>query len=439
MIARGVVVLVAILLASCSNVYPIAKRDPWFATEHDLAAKAALLHDETMKLVTPAGLLLYRAHEPLDDRENYLKSHDLADAPAWQGYLLAALAFEEAVIGRDRDPEILRLARGLATFYDVTGVPGLFARSMTPEYDGPRKAWMHTPEARPTKHWRQGPTGRWFRTGLAKGHFVLACFGLGIPLALERRGDIELRAETHDALIETLVPAVRRFIANDFRLCDFDGAPTEYGNLRPQWLNTFNSVVALSVLASAAPYDERIAETYEEKLDAWTSGAWTLDVLGRLIRSVGHRWIGKPSYSDMQLIALGATAFLLQEDRREYRRYARNALTGLWHFVEQERNAPFTICYAALVRNREGTARIEEIIEDLHDFPISKRPSTSGRESTGSVQPLSNRPISTNYWKSSPFRVVRKPVGPPNGIVYGGQDYLLAYWMGRYFGLVPAH
>ncbi|MBN2491634.1 MAG: hypothetical protein JXQ29_12365 [Planctomycetes bacterium] len=426
-------------LGACGSLPPTAPRAPWFETEPDLAAKAERISADTLARVDPAGLLLYHAWDPLTDPLNQLRSHDLADAPAWQGYLLAAVAFEEAVSGADRDAEIRRLAGGLGRFYEVTGVRGLFGRSMIADYAGPRLEWMVDEAARPTRFWMQGPTGAWWRNGLAKAHLTLACFGCAMPLMLERRGDLGLEPGTRRALLDVLLPAVHHLASSGFRIRDWDGRFTEFGDLSPQGLNGFNMVCVLSLLASAAPYDPVLAALYEDKLEKWGPAvAWSLGALGDVMRAVGHAWIGKPSYSDLQCLALAAASVFLQEERAAAVDPLRRGLAGLWPAVRGERNAPFTLCCAAFVDGGAAARALEEVLQDLRDFPVAKPIPEHERVATRAVQPLANRPPSSNYWKSSPYSRVRLPVGEPTGRSYAGQDFLLVYWMGRYLGLVPA-
>jgi len=99
----------------------------------------------------------------------------------------------------------------------------------------------------------------------------------------------------------------------------------------------------------------------------------------------------------------------------------------------------FSIPYIATIRPNE-TVRMEHVVEDLRDFPIEKYQALTGKDETHYIQPLANRPMSSNYWKSSPWDVIKNPPPPRTGdeLAYAGMDYLIAYWMGRYFGLVPA-
>ena len=235
-----------------------APRTPWFTTDPNLMTKEMIIEANIQNHITPAGLLLYTAVFPWSDQNKYLFSHDVADLPAWQGYLMAAYAFKEAVTGQDQDLQILRLTKGLLKYYEVTGIPGLLGRSAMPDYTGPRLPWMSDETDRPTRFWMQGPQGQWWRNGVAKDHFNLAVFGVAIPLALERLGRIQLAPETKQALLDFLMPLVRRFVQNGFEIADWNGKTTEFGNLSPQIANGFNQLLSLHILVTAAYFDNKI-------------------------------------------------------------------------------------------------------------------------------------------------------------------------------------
>ncbi|NIP97885.1 MAG: hypothetical protein GWO24_32440, partial [Akkermansiaceae bacterium] len=69
----------------------------------------------------------------------------------------------------------------------------------------------------------------------------------------------------------------------------------------------------------------------------------------------------------------------------------------------------------------------------------------SGRDDTDEVQPLANRVTNSYYWKSSPFRRAVPPHDPAlhpergSRLHYAGADYLIAYWLGRFYGSIPRH
>jgi hypothetical protein len=223
-------------------------------------------------------------------------------------------------------------------------------------------------------------------------------------------------------------------------LIEHDGDATEFGNLGPQLLNGFNMAVTLHVLASAAPYDARYQVLYRDMMASWGGRmGFSLEALGEVIALLGHWRIDKPSYSDMQQLACASLSLFLQDDQEEHRKKVKHAVHGLWEYVQYERNLPYVLVYSAFIAPGSVELELGEALEDLRDFPADKTPrAILEEEDTKEIQPLCNRPLNTHYWKSSPYRrVIRE--GEPLQLLYSGQDYLLAYWLGRYLKLVPAH
>ncbi len=317
----------------------VAQKFYWYPTESNLLKKEATLEARTWKFVTPLGLLLYYGQFPWSDQTKYLESHDIADLPAWQGYMLAIYAFKEAVTKYDFDPQISFLADGFLKFYEVTGQPGLLGRSAIPDYSGPRLPWMTTQIQQPTKYWLQGPNGQWWRKGLAKDHIQLAAMGCAIPLTLDRKGEITLLPSTKQKLIDVLVPLVKRLAKYDFKIVDENLKTTEFGDLSSQFLNGFNQILVLHMLRSASFYDPWIAKLYEKKLKEWAKTiGFSFELLGNIVtfkpawkkRGTTHR----PKTTDMQAIGAAYLSLALQEDRRKYMKSIRHGMSGLWKFMK---------------------------------------------------------------------------------------------------------
>lgn len=463
-----------VALPGCASPPTVAEKinydPPRWQPLTDLEEKAERHERQTLAMIDEAGWLMYRVAqpwtEPLVEDELYRRSHNLADVPAWHGYLMAALAWKMAVLHRDEpdgrggsdssemqtlDAELRRLADAYHFTYRVTGAPGLLARSVLPGYTGEQPLkWMETEAAE--SPWRRSPhTGEWFRDGMNKDHYNLAAFGLAIPLALDRRGEIALSTDTREVLIAALVPLVRRLVENEYILRDSLGERSPYSNLGPNsgliLPNGFHRMISLHALASAAPYDEPLRDEYEKRLGQWTDGLeFSMDLSGAWSKARG-RWnrAANISDSDAQAFALAACSLLLQEDRDPHRARAQNALHGWWNFMQYELNAPFTLTYAAYVENdpQQRRAAAAGIEAELRDFPPEKyvpngRDVESKLEVTpGELQPIHNRPIDSNYWKASAYERVTETERQTENR-YAGMDYLLAYWMGRYFDLLPA-
>jgi hypothetical protein len=455
--------IILILLAGCVGppgvAPPVPK--PWYTVNKDLAAKAASHRTSTLRMLDESGLLLYKPYLPWGDdpqgRSNYILSHDIADAPAWHGMLMQALAYEWAVTGESNDALLRKMAGALIENFEVTGTPGLLSRSYIGNYTGERKPWMETPEERPTKFWMQDEQGRWFRNGLAKNHMNMAMCGCALPLALHRRGDIQLSSETEAALKSVLVAGVTHLAGGDWRIRDWDGRFTEFGDLRPNvtfgptWPelknlpNGFNQMLVLNMLRSAAYYDDDLKQIYEEVAPKWAPGIkQSLEVAGEAVKMIGHWKIGKPSYSDMQAFSTAAACFMLQEERREIVRYVTGGLHGLWEYMRWENNPPFNLAYHMARPNESNMPAIERLLRHFPDVD-GKQAYEFKKKATDKYQPIENRPPNSVYWKSSPFRLAVS-VGPSIATnpdtgdrqIFSGADYLYAYHMGRFLDAIPA-
>lgn len=456
-------VMLALSTAACHGKPRTQAPAPaYYKVQPDLAQKAAAYRDSTFRQLNREGLLLYGAYLPngifpdtMDPKliQNYLDSHDIADAPAWHGALMIATALKMASNPSDNQDEaaLAVLAQGLLKYYEITGKPGVFGRSYL-NVTGDRLPWMETKEERPTKYWLKGPTGKWWRNGLAKGHFTYAVLGCGIPLMLHEQGKIDLQPATKKALTDFMIPAIRRFVAGGYRIRDWDDTYTEFGDLRPNvafgpdWPeltgvpNGFNQLIVLSILSCARSHNNVYEALYDEQAQEYQRGIGaSLKAAGEAIRLVGHSRIGKPSYSDMQLIGVAAFAYMLNEKRRPYLRGVHQGMEGLWKFMKYERNPLFTLPYF-LIRPKEAGPKIAHVIRDLRDFPspADKIAREFDKEDTNKVQLLRNRTTNSHYWKSSPFRRANF-AGPPilhpktkAQKIFSGQDYLIAYWLARF-------
>ncbi len=364
-----------LITPGCVVIPKVAPRAPIYTPPTDtLLVKAAIWETATMAMVNEQGLLLYKAWDPatwnMDAKGqlDYLESHNLADAPAWHGRLMVALAMAWAVDGTDRDPALEKLTDGLLEYYTISGQPGLLGRSyLKANPHNHNLTWMVDEAARPGKFWKKTPAG-WWRTGLAKNHLLGAVLGCAVPLHLHETGRIRLNMTTHAKMVAFVVPAVQRLAKGNYQIIGYDGMPTEYGDLRPavvpqgyvdlvkpyvgflgvdpddldnlaKPINGFNMTLVLSMLRGAAPYDPYLAQLYETEAKAWGGGiSLSLRLLGQVIKRVGHQKLGKPSYSDMEAFAFAAMALLMMEPDGDLANNVKKGMKGLWGFMQFERN-----------------------------------------------------------------------------------------------------
>jgi len=138
-------------------------------------------------------------------------------------------------------------------------------------------------------------------------------------------------------------------------------------------------------------------------------------------------------------------------DREAYN----TALRKLYRSQKHERNPQFAIMY--LSRNPELPADLlkREIHTYLSSFPLSLNNHEIINRKDRDIQqklfpplvkhswraeakvplPIYRRPLSYNEWKQNPFRLDGK-FHKRGRVLFPGTDFLLAYWMGRYYQLI---
>ena len=128
--------------------------------------------------------------------------------------------------------------------------------------------------------------------------------------------------------------------------------------------------------------------------------------------------------------------FNSDEDDKEILRQVRYALGKVWQFLRYSRKTYISFIHAVMVGVSEEER--QQALETLRMFPDDKRLISDLRiENTDSVQPIPNQNLSSHYWKSDYFRkAILTESSNKIDVEYSGQDYLFAYWMGRFYGLI---
>jgi len=425
---------------------PLAPLDPIYKLPTiSLARKEKVLFRAIKKRhLNNQGYLLYQSYLPFShevDDVNYQLSHNSADLPAWHGHWMAALAMRLAVAPSRKVKSLLhRSVVGLRTNFVATGITGLLGRAYL-EYGGDEPLpWMATKDDNPTKYWQKGKNGFWFRNGVAKDHYAQTVFGLGTVIGLENRGAIALDAETSMLVRRTLVEIAHYLIDNDYQIIDATGEVTEFGRLDDWPVNGFDGLQLLAMLrVGKAIGDEKCAQEYERLLFFGASRvvATTLGALGDYYARVG-RENAFGHYSDDQAIYTNAFALFLNSDQedKDVLEDVEYALEKFWQFLRYSRKNCMTYIQAVMLGISQEER--EQALETLRLFPKNKRIiSNLEFEDTHSVQRIPNQYINSHYWKADYFRkAIRTDASKRIGAEHSGQDYLFAYWMGKYFGLI---
>lgn len=348
--------------------------------------------------------------------------------------------------------------------------PGFIARTVLPA-SGPDPNLVYTPERdeelRNTRdglwkvmrpRWPKSQDGKWHwkadtSSDELDGHYFFYALYYDLVSKDER-------------LREHVAALTDHLISHNFQLVDHDGKPTRWGVFNPENLNAnvswweergLNSISILSYLKTA----EHITG-YRRYADA----ARTLiekhhyDMNALIPKSGGGPGGGNQSDDEMAFMCL-YNLLRYETDHRLRMIYGR-ALRDRWNVEAPELNPLFNFIAAAALRGvyfeeppRRGSLELdgdwrEESLDTLRRFPLDRftwplqnshrkdvvnlrGSSTRGHKPDGRVLPIDERFV--EHWNHDPWRLD----SPGDGRrLADGAAYLLPYYMGLYYGFVPA-
>ncbi|HTO52265.1 MAG TPA: hypothetical protein VMR50_02680 [Myxococcota bacterium] len=399
------------------------------AAADELAAKAdaflAAIHDRHL---SREGLFLYRVDLRSVTRDLEAGTYPiLADGPTFNGlFAAAACAHAEASSGAERERALSDAARaldGLALLMDVTGVPGLLARSARRGPPPPAQAtdW-HASSARPGWYWRGDVSQDQYANGL-------------VPAVGLCRRDFPERSR------QLAVAAASHLLAHDYQLIDVDGKATTYGDLSWHAGLGWNAIAqltsyALISLAAALDSDPRWGAERAKLRDTYRVPARARFTNVRIFGWTGH---------SNDLMAFDLFRVLVPLARETHDPALADLRAGLWRSwlrVEPDRNPYLTGVFCQLEPQACSPALLADVRAQLADFSLEKRkvapspelarlprrwmPSRKWEDLTRDVVPMHLRPANSFEWKASPYRV-SYDVDP--NTEYTGLDYLCAYWL----------
>ena len=389
------------------------------------------------------------------------------DSALFTGFYLAAAVYRFLVTRDDADLDtVFGTVRGLHILTHASGVPGVIARCAFPA-DRPGQ-WRY-PDA-----WRsrietglvyespddvadmENPANCYpafvFYTRATRDQLTGILFGLGVALALL---DPEDYAGTgHQFSCVTLIrDAVRRiacalwnrleqkcFIIMDHRNRTGSTAVLVDGLLKVQLLAVYRAALGGEECA-------RIEELYlQEFRAAFFLNDGNVDALFNRSSLTG-------SYYAYNLrLARSFTVSLLESDGGRRATAARYMTKHVWRYVGDHRNSHFNMLYAAASRDETG---LEDALRGLKELSLRPLRSFSSPlfgldcyppplvllygDVSGYVVPVHLRkPTGYFIWQKDPFATGDGEPDPVGSKEATGLDFLLPYWMGRFYGFVDA-
>jgi hypothetical protein len=259
---------------------------------------------------------------------------------------------------------------------------------------------------------------------------------------------------------DVVTAIVDHLLDNDYRLVDWDGKPTRWGNFNPKSLNHdpawaeergLNSLSMLAYLKVAQRVSGRARYRRAAQLLIEKHG-YAQNVLDAKV----HRGPGTGNQSDDQLLVLGFYTLLSYEEDPRLRATYSEGFRRAWELLRYERNPFFNFAYAGVCGvNAADSDWIGESIDSLKRYPLrpirwahrgshradivrlpSPDPITGTKAIRGRLRDGRALPIDERWsgrWSDDPWLLD----GRGNGRrLAPGTPFLLAYSMGLYHGVI---
>jgi len=371
--------------------------------------------------------------------ENLLHGHQASDG-LWTSYHVAAMCMAYTLTGEERYRESAK--EGMEAIYflqNVTGVKGLVARSVV---------GVNEPEAKQVqdaKNWHPTPDGKYlWRDDVSSDQFTGHYFAFYMYYQHIARHDPAERT-----LLEKQLRQVTDAMLNhNYQILDWDGKVTRWGWLNPEAVNDVpanfleNGIYSLMMLSFLKTThhitgDEKYQQHYISLIEEH-------NYLSNLLLQK-KTFPDELNHSDDQLSALLFYSYLQLEHDPYIRDAVQRALRRHARIERDERNSLFAFVYASVEPEDAditgGIRILRELPQDRRnwkmdnahraDIQIDRRNSDENTIVLSEVLPADERDF--QRWNLDPYRANTGGDGKTEGT---GVQYLLPYWMGRYYGLI---
>ncbi len=407
-----------------------------------LAKKAALFEYDMQQRFVLDGQALCKLKTPTETRP--FVAYNMPDNAYMTGIYLGALAMQYAVT---KDPDVRAKAgasiRALNLLSTVSGKKGLLARA----------AW---PLDRPFDDdglWRKSPDGtHTWRGDISSDQMAGVFYGYALAYDLVANADekrhIAMRvAELTDHVLE-----------KGLRIIGYDGKTTTWGKYYPEYVKgveKLNALLFLQLLkvAQHVTGEERFAQAYQR----WAADEAYAEIAVKTRRMADPSRRGMINHSDDVLLFLGYYPLLEYEKDPELRRCCADSLRRTWNGTEKfpgvkpEHNPFYAFAVYRFLGDESGVAGGIETLrwfplnmkwnhatiaayEEKFGFTLDPMPA-SPRPKRGEAVPVDRRAKSWSAWVMDPY-APGADRSEDSAMEFNGHDYLMAYWLGRYTGII---
>jgi len=397
--------------------------------------------------------LTVTADQPDDPNGDYWFS-DLGDATFIHGNTSAGAAFRYAVEPSAETLEYAQLhARGLRMLSDVIGIPGLLGRSYAPKdaaYN-PNEFVDLYPDADNWEGVGDYPDYYW------KGDVSIDQYSgalVGMSLLYDLVDDESVRG----VMRKSITDIADYLWSHDLIVYDPDGLPTEYGDFRGNYLEGFpvsnglNSAICLAwfKLAYHVSGDAQYQEIYEtlafDRHYIWNLQHFLWVYLGYATKHY-NVYMGYENMYTLTRLEDDPELHEIYSDAFAKELWESGPLPGLaWRRGRVEANPTWSPWYLYSTGRRNPEAIWNSIwqMDVFVDAPL--RDHYMHNSDNPDIEKNPQRPTDALYplpanlrvpdmciWHRSPYTL---DGGDDNNRERSGHDYMLPYWMGRYYGYI---
>lgn len=374
--------------------------------------------------------------------------HDEGDSSIWTGNYVAAEAYRYAVT---HDPQAkafgLRSVNCLLALEEVTGKPGFIARwvgpAEPPYYFGGCEGDCHLVT--------EGPYAGTFWLGNTSSDQYLGWW-YGLSHAYDYLLDSPDDEPTRQRIRGAFSRVVDTLLADNYLIVDPDGTVSTAGP--DQHGHKMMSYISITAHAVGEPYASMLPQIYSENLldylllTLYPITRWFQYYafhLGHMAQHMVMKWETMPFWAEIHKSMLRDRLYALVKDTQQvmfdYIAFGMGAATPTPDQLDQDRAAlaAFPDPPKRRLNPAQGAfewdpfpAQMNDIIEFIETLlPTLDLPHFN--EQALEPFPLDERCVTGFRWQTPPYEVCG---GSDPAFEYPGEDYLVAYWLGRYHGFL---
>jgi len=402
---RMIVLLAVVFMAGCPSS-ELLRETPVMDT--DLAAVEKAHSQEIQTHLLPEGLLIYAKRPPGDPKALYKQGTEQADGAFHNGLYLAALSLKYAVTKDPADQaKALACWKAHHLLVSGSGYSGLVARSYG----------KHDPSETTLTFRRDG-------SGDGQGGWLFGT-NLFVRLAADDASKAEAAAD-----VKAIAMHMRK---HDLKVYQDENTPTPYGDFKTPVMGVpiGHYGVAMMALANLALK----LNPGDGECEAFLN--WLIEKDYHRQAQYFYPWFPH-SAANTFMYGMNMITLWMNDESPHRREFYLAGADAFWERSHAWQMAFYALSYK-FVGGTKYSGDVTDAVARLKNLTQRYNPYFEQDKNTKShtkVVPLECRPVTSILWSSSAYEELTKAEGGDPTLDYSRQDFLLAYWLGRYMGAI---